>query len=201
MNRKPRGQTREAVYQFVQERVRAGSPPTIREVQHALGLKAVESARTHLESLVAEGKLLKETGKSRGFSIPGLQPRTPVREIPLLGRVQAGALHAAIEHPDSTISVEDRGTHDELFALRIQGESMRDAGILHGDIVVVRKQPTAHAGDIVVALVEDEATVKRLKLKRKRIELWPENPAFEPIIPDPEAVSILGKVVEVRRYL
>jgi len=167
----------------------------------AMGLKAVESARTHLESLVEEGRLTKMQGKSRGYSLPGKVGSGKTREIPLLGQVQAGALTTAIEQTEQFISVEAPNPYDELFALHVRGESMIGAGILPGDIVIVRKQATAESGDIVVALVEDEATVKRLKIKRKRIELWPENPSFEPIIPNAEALVILGKVVEVRRYL
>ena len=89
----------------------------------------------------------------------------------------------------------------ELFALRVQGQSMTGAGILPGDVVVVRHQEEARSGDIVVALVDDEATVKRLRRKGRRIELHPENPDFDPIAPDPAQVSILGKIIEVRRYM
>ena len=92
-------------------------------------------------------------------------------------------------------------TTGQLFALRVQGESMTGAGIMPGDVVIVRSQPTAHTGEIVVALVEDEATVKRLRLGRGRIELHPENPDFEPLIFSPDECVILGKVIEVRRYV
>ncbi|MBP2680732.1 MAG: regulatory protein LexA, partial [Candidatus Krumholzibacteriota bacterium] len=89
----------------------------------------------------------------------------------------------------------------QLFALRVHGESMIGAGILPGDLVIVRSQATAQSGEIVVALIGDEATVKRLRLRRGRIELHPENPAFEPIIPGPNECTILGKVIEIRRHL
>jgi repressor LexA len=88
-----------------------------------------------------------------------------------------------------------------LFSLRVRGDSMKDAGILDGDVVVVRRQPNANAGDIVVAMVGDEATVKRFRLKRGRVELHPENDAYQPIVPEPGDVKVLGKVVEVRRTL
>jgi repressor LexA len=88
-----------------------------------------------------------------------------------------------------------------LFGLRVQGESMIAAGILPGDIVVVRRQSAADSGDIVVALVGDEATVKRLRIGKNRIELHPENPDFDPIIPDAAELMIIGKVIEIRRYL
>ena len=113
----------------------------------------------------------------------------------------ADAVPPASEHPDGYLPVQSARGRDELFALRVRGESMRDAAILPGDVVIVHRQESALSGEIVVALVEDEATVKRLKLRAGRIELHPANPAFEPIVPDPAQVRILGKVIEVRRYL
>ena len=120
----------------------------------------------------------------------------------MLGRVQAGALTTAIQNPDEYIPVQTRFDRRELFALSVQGESMLQAGILPGDTVIVRRQPTARSGDIVVALIGEEATVKRYREKDGRIELHPDNDAFEPIVPreDGEPFSLLGKVVEVRRY-
>jgi repressor LexA len=97
--------------------------------------------------------------------------------------------------------VQTRRAPGELFSLRVRGDSMKDAGILDGDVVVVRRQPRADVGDIVVALVGDEATVKRFRVKRGRIELHPANDAYQPIVPEPGDVKILGKVVEVRRVL
>ena len=200
----PPGSTREKIYRFVRQRILEGLPPTVREVQEAFGFKAVQSARQHLEVLVAEGRLCKLAGKSRGYRLPtDRQPgfrATPVR-VPLLGRVQAGDLTTADQDPEGYVVVESRTARDELFALRIQGESMIGAGIMPGDLVIVRKQPRADSGEIVVALVEDEATVKRLRLHKGRAELLPENPEFPTINPDPAEVRILGKVIEVRRYL
>jgi repressor LexA len=193
----PPGKTREKVYQFVRRRILEELPPTVREVQEAFQFRAVQTARQHLERLVAEGRLVKAKGKSRGYRLPQ-EPGTLF--IPLLGRVQAGGLRAAIEECEGYIPVQSRGSN-ELFGLRVQGESMTGVGILSGDIVVVRHQAEASSGDIVVALVGDEATVKRLRLRRNKIELHPENPAFDPIIPDPQECTILGKVIEVRRYL
>jgi repressor LexA len=194
------GETREKVYRFVRDRILAGNPPTVREVQDALGFSSVQSAREHLEILVREGRLLKEPRKSRSYRLPKNAGSAPLL-IPLLGRVPAGALATAVEDLEGYISIRSRSPQDELFALRVRGESMRDVGILPDDIVVVRRQPSADSGDIVVALVEDDATVKRLRVSGGRVELHPENPAFAPIIPDPETFSILGKVVEVRRFL
>jgi repressor LexA len=196
----PPGRTREQVYQFVRDELLVGRTPSIREVQQAMGFRAVESARKQLDRLVAEGRLIKAPGRARSYRLPA-RPTRPPAEVPVLGRVQAGDLAAAIEAPEGVILVERPAAGAELFALTVRGASMIGAGILPGDLVVVRRQPTAESGEVVVALVEDETTVKRLRLRRRRVELHPENPEFKPIIPDPKAVRILGKVVEVRRWL
>ncbi len=248
----PPGETRKLIYQFVRQRLLEGLPPTVREIQEQFGFQAVQTAQDHLRRLVAEGKLVKQKGKARGYSLPRDTAReVPTMFVPLLGRVPAGGLSAAIEDPEGYIPVQTRGLgaaaapskaaiskgsgsrpskardarsphphgattngtglsafqatqptgSGQLFALRVHGESMLGAGILPGDIVIVRSQTTAQSGDIVVALIGDEATVKRLRLRRDRIELHPENPAFEPIIPGPNECTILGKVIEVRRHL
>ena len=194
------GDRKRRIYLFVRDRILSGTPPTIREVQAHFGFRAVQSARDYLEALVREGLLDKEPGKARGYRLPAHSPY-PTVLVPLLGRVQAGALTTASEHPDGYLPVQSARGRDELFALRVHGESMRDAAILPGDVVIVHRQEDALSGDIVVALVEEEATVKRLKLQAGRVELHPANPAFDPIVPDPAAVRILGKVIEVRRYL
>ena len=201
MGRTPPGQTREKILRFVRERLLSGLPPTLREVQQAFGFRSVQTVREHLDGLVEAGLLDKETGKARGYRLPAARREAPTMLVPLLGRVPAGALDTAVEDLEGYLPVQTRRSAGELFGLRIQGESMRDAGILPGDVVVVRRQPRAEAGDIVVALVGDEATVKRLRFRGKRVELKPENPAFEPIVLDPAEVKLLGKVIEVRRFL
>jgi repressor LexA len=200
MGRTPAGETRDRVFRFVRERLLGGIPPTVREVQAAFGFLSPQTAREHLEGLVERGRLIKEPGKARGYRLPAGAGRPPVL-VPLLGRVPAGPLDAAIEDLEGYVPVEGARASGELFGLRVHGESMTGAGILPGDIVVVRRQSRAETGEIVVALVGDEATVKRLRVRGKRVELHPENPAFEPVVPDPKQLSILGKVVEVRRYL
>ena len=203
MGRTPAGQTRDRVFQFVRDRLLAGDPPTVREVQQVFGFRTPQTARYHLEKLVGEGRLTAARGKARGYRLlESLEPPSPVRWAPLLGRVQAGSLTTATEDLEGYVPVRPGSAGDQLFALRVQGESMTGAGILPGDVVIVRRQPTADSGELVVALVEDEATVKRLRLRKGAdggsVELHPENPAFAPILPDRE-VTILGKVVEVRR--
>ena len=195
------GETRGRVLAFVRDRLAAGSPPTVREVQEAFGFRSVQSAREHLEALVAEGRLAKEPHKARAYRLPG-GAAAPVVSIPLLGRVAAGGLTTAIEDAEGMLAVQSRTPRERLFALRVKGDSMRDAGILAGDVVIVRQQSTAERGDIVVALSGDEATVKTFRIVKGRVELHPANPAYEPIVPDAsdgERFSILGKVIEVRR--
>jgi repressor LexA len=213
MPRTPPGETRRRVLAYVRERILAGSPPTTREVQEHLGFRAVQSARQHLEALVAEGKLTKEAGRARGYGLPrpdlllGQGPVDPAaggppRPVPVLGRVQAGRLTEAFEAPDGYLAVSGRPAEEDLFALIVRGESMTGAGIPPGDLVVVRRQERADDGAIVVAVVGGEATVKRLRLHGRRIVLEAENPDFAAIVPRKgDEVRILGQVVEVRRRL
>ncbi len=165
-----------------------------------MGFAAVESARKQLEALVGEGRLLKTPGCARGYRLPSAHAGPAVR-VPLLGHIQAGDLQTAVEQPEGWIVVETRAAPSDLFALHVRGESMRDAGIFSGDIVVVRRQREASNGDIIVALVGDEATVKRWRRSRNQVFLEPANPEFEPIVLAARDVRVLGQVVEVRRKL
>lgn len=203
MGRTPAGETRKKVYEFVRARLLDGDPPTVRDVQDAFGFRAVQSAREHLEALVEDGLLSKAAGRARGYSLPELSVRDapPTRLVPLLGRVQAGQLTTAFEEPSGYIPIRSRRSEKELFALKVRGDSMTGAGILPDDIVIVRRQSTAENGEIVVALVDDEATIKRLYRRGARIELRPEHPSFDVIVPRSGELRLLGKVVEIHRYL
>lgn len=198
----PEGSTRDKVYRFVREQLEAGRSPTLREVQQAMGFRAVETARQHLVRLVEEKRLRKDPG-ARGYALPARDAVQSI-SVPLLGRVPAGGLEEAIEDYAWSLPVDVSSSmqRDALFALRVEGESMRDAGILPGDLVVVQMQPTARSGEIVVAMVDDEATIKTLRRVGRRVELHPENPEYQPIVPRPEQeFRILGRVIEVRRHL
>ena len=196
-----RGETRQAVFEFVRTRVREGSPPSVREIQAAFGFKAVQSAQEHLDRLVAEGLLARDAGKSRSYRLTEPARPQPGR-VPILGRVRAGPLDEALEDPDGHVQVDRREPAEDLFALRVRGDSMTGAGILEGDLVVVRRQLTANPGDIVVAQVGGEVTVKRFGRERGHPVLIAENPAYAPIRPHPaDELRLLGKVVEVRRSL
>jgi repressor LexA len=201
MVRSAPGRTREQVFRFVRQRLLEGSPPTLREVQAAMGFGAVESARRHLEALVAEGRLVKHGGRARGYRLTEKTHSTAAARVPLVGRVEAGDLQTAVESPEGHVLVETKRDAAELFALRVRGDSMVGAGILSGDVVVVRRQQRAQDGDVVVALVDDQATVKVLRRRAGAVELQPANPAYAPIVPDPRELRILGKVIEVRRRL
>lgn len=204
--RRPPGDGRERVLAFVREAIGEGRPPTVRDVQQALGFRAVQSAQEHLAKLVAEGRLMKDEGRARGYRLPS---DPPTRLVPILGRVPAGPLGEALEEPEGYLKIEARGSEAErrqlaasraapYFALRVQGDSMTGAGLLDGDLVVVERGASVRDGDIVVARVGGEATVKRLRLELRRtrragrdvaelarVELAPENPAYAPIVIDP----------------
>jgi repressor LexA len=171
----------------------------VREIQRAFRFKAVQTVQQHLDRLVTEGRLIRRPGQARGYALPTPRSR-PAAFVPLHGRIHAGPLTLALEDCEGYVAVQQPNA-DQLFALKVEGESMTGAGILPGDIAIVRATPTAESGDVVVALVEDEATVKTLRIRRNRLELHPENPAFSPILPTPGSCTILGKVIEIRRTL
>ncbi len=210
MPRTPPGQTRERVFRFVRDRLLRGDSPSLREVRDHFGFRAVETVRTHLAALVEEGRLDRQPGRSRGYRLPDGLPhevsgrfsfRRRLEEVPLLGEVAAGGFEEAVEDPAGTLPVEVPDSRDasDFFALRVRGESMTGAGILPGDTVIVEREIQPASGRIVVALVEDEATVKRLHLGPGGLELRPENPDFEILRPAPGTCRILGVVTELRR--
>ena len=179
-----------------------GYPPSVREIGEHVGLKSPSTVHFHLKGLEAAGLITKAEGKTRAITVaqPALEPdREEADRVPVVGNVAAGAPILAQECIEEYLTFDTGGRTGEHFALRVRGESMRDAGILPGDLVVVHQQPEAHNGEIVVALFEDEATVKTLRRKDGHIWLMPENPEYEPI--DGDGCTILGKVVAVvRRY-
>lgn len=170
-----------------------GYPPSVREIGAAVGLKSTASVHYHLKELENQGLIETDENKNRTISLVGGTQKKK-GQIPLLGVVTAGLPILAVEHIDGYIPWDGES---DCFALRVRGESMIEAGILDGDIVVVRPQQDARNGDIVVALLDDEATVKRFSHTADGIWLLPENPAFEPI--DGRFATILGKVKAVMR--
>jgi len=170
-----------------------GFPPSIREICDAVGLKSPSTVHSHLKILKENGYLDDNGGKTRSLT---LVKQSTAKQVPILGTVTAGAPILAYEDALGFISY-DGNISGELFALNVKGDSMINAGILDGDVVVVKKTPAANNGQIVVALLGDEATVKRLKLADGHVWLMPENEAYSPI-PGDEA-SILGIVIALHR--
>ena len=193
------------IVDFIAETVRErGYPPTVREIGEAVGLTSSSSVHAQLANLERRGLLKKDPTKPRAMSLSET-PRAEGVVVPLLGRIAAGAPVLATEHVEDHLVVPLGFAGDaEHFALRVQGDSMIDAGILDGDVVVVRSQPVASDGAIVAVLLpgpaEDEATIKRLQRGRDRVMLVPANPAMEPFEMDPEG-RVLGPVVSVLRKL
>lgn len=192
------------ILDFIEKTVRdRGYPPTVREIGEAVGLTSSSSVHAQLANLERKGLLTKDPSKPRAMTLSD-ERRAEGTPVPLIGRIAAGEPVLAEEHVEDRIMVPAEFVRgDGHFALRVAGESMVGAGILDGDIVVVRSQRSATDGDIVAALLrgpaEDEATVKRLGHDGARVMLIPENPALEPF----EMLDgrILGKVVAVLRKL
>ncbi|GAB0166995.1 transcriptional repressor LexA [Lysinibacillus sp. CTST325] len=194
----------EAILEFIKEEVRTkGYPPSVREIGEAVGLASSSTVHGHLARLEQKGLIRRDPTKPRAIEI--LEPEDSIQKqqvihVPLVGKVTAGSPITAIENIDEYFPLPDiYGTsEDQLFMLEIMGESMIEAGILDGDLVIVKQRSTADNGDIVVAMTEeDEATVKRFFKEKNHFRLQPENPTMEPIIV--EQVSILGQVVGLYR--
>ena len=195
------------IYDFILEFTSAhGYPPSVREIGTAVGLKSPSTVHFHLKGLEEAGVIVKAEGKTRAISLPGA-PLGPVAEeedphadqIPVVGNVAAGSPILAQECIEDYLTFDTQGLSGEHFALRVRGESMLNAGILPDDLVVVHRQQEARNGEIVVALFEDEATVKTYQNRDGHVWLLPENPEYEPI--DGAEAQIIGKVVAVvRRY-
>jgi repressor LexA len=196
------------VLEFIDQEVRErGYPPSVREIGEAVGLSSSSTVHAHLAALQDKGYLRRDPTKPRALELHfesssgAALDRRPVRHVPLVGEVAAGTGVLAHENIEDTVPMpEDFTGTGELFMLRVRGESMIEAGILDGDYVVVRQQPTAEAGEIVVAGIPgEEATVKTFLRRRGKIVLRPSNPAMDDLVFDPEEVTVFGKVVSLLR--
>lgn len=182
-----------------------GYPPSVREIGEAIGLSSSSTVHGHLDKLAKLGMIRRDPTKPRAIELIGeklTRERTRTMNIPVIGRVTAGQPILATENIEDQFPLPldfVRADEKELFFLKVQGDSMIEAGILSGDWVLVRKQEVARNGEIVVALIEDEATVKRFFKEQGQIRLQPENRFMDPIIvPD---AKVLGKVVGVIRRM
>ena len=210
------------IFSYIQQRIKDGYPPTIREIGSQFGFSE-KAAHDHLNALEKKKYIQREDGKPRAISIlkeadPKLETskwlegqnanpalvelQRGITEIPVFGRVAAGTPLLASQNIEGTLPIPTRMVNNrECFALRIIGSSMVGAGILEGDFVIVRRQANADPGDIVVALVDEEATVKRFYVDGEQVRLQPENPAVEPTLFSMNDVMILGKVIGLHREI
>ncbi len=186
---------RKAILEYIESfSAERGYAPSVREIGEAVGLSSPSTVHSHLKILEEAGYLQKTGGKTRTIS---LASHTGYKNVPVIGTVRAGAPILAVEETVGYVPYEG-GQSGEMFALAVRGDSMKNAAILEGDIVIVKKQPTAVNGQIVVALIGDEATVKRLRMEDGHVWLMPENPDYDPI--DGDECMILGVVAAVYRY-
>ena len=186
--------SQQKVYDFLRQEASKGVPPTVREICNATGLRSTSTVHAHLKTLERLGYITREAGLNRSIRLEG---REPAAQVPILGKVTAGMPILAVEDIEGYIPFPLK-EGKELFALHVSGLSMRDAGILDGDYVVAERTSTADDGEIVVAMIDDEATVKRLYREKDGVRLQPENPDLSPIYSD--HASVLGKVIAVVRY-
>ncbi len=194
------------ILDFIKAEVRQkGFPPTVRDIGEAVGLSSSSTVHSHLAALEAKGLIRRDPSKPRALEVIGHADEARevdynVRRLPLVGQVAAGAPILAAENIEQTMTLPVELVRDDsTFILKVKGESMVEAGILDGDFVVVRQQATANNGEIVVAMIDDEATVKTFYREADRIRLQPENSTMDPIYATD--LSILGKVVAVFRRL
>lgn len=187
---------------------RRGYPPSVREIGEAVGLSSTSTVHAHLAALQDKGYLVRDPTKPRAIEIHfdgagAAAERRPVAYVPLIGDVAAGTGVLASENVEEVLPLpEDFTGTGELFALRVRGESMIDAGILDGDLVIARRQETAENGETVVAGIPgDEATVKTYLRRKGQVVLRPENPHLAEMVFPPDEVAIFGKVVTVMRRL
>ena len=200
-------QRQKLILDFIQDRIKIkGYPPSVREIGEAVGLKSSSTVHAHLLQLEDKGYIRKDPSKPRAI-IPIKRPDSPESQsdldtinLPVVGNVAAGTPILATENIESYFPIPvdfvGRGNH---YILRVKGESMIEAGILDGDFLIVREQTDASNGEIVVAMLEDEATVKRYYKRNEYIELKPENSTMQPIISS--EVAILGKVTGLLRHM
>ncbi|MBE6719034.1 MAG: transcriptional repressor LexA [Ruminococcaceae bacterium] len=191
--------TRQKVFDYIKETIdERGFAPSVREICKAVGVKSTSTVQYHLNAL-AEGGLIErgDANQKRSITIAGRSRRA--NYVPLVGTVTAGQPILAVESIEDYIPVPINSAGRELFALHVKGDSMINAAISDGDLVIVEKTPVAENGEIVVALIDDEATVKRFYKENGHFRLQPENDNYEPIIVD--ELAVLGKVIAlIRNY-
>lgn len=195
MDKSPLTPKQEAVYNFLVKKMQNGIPPTVREICAATGIKSTSTVHAILNTLEEQGYILRDAKYSRAIR---LENNFDASMVPLVGRVTAGQPILAVEQIEDYIPYPVKDA-EGLFALKVTGLSMRDAGILDGDIVIADKNAPCRSGDIIIGMDGEDATVKRLIIKDSQVIFMPENPDFSPIYP--EKPSVLGKVIgSFRKY-
>lgn len=195
MSKTPLTEKQSIVYSFLVKQMSEGFPPSVREICAATGIKSTSTVHAILSALEEEGYIIRDPKNSRSIR---LDMGSPSSMVPLVGRITAGKPILAVEEIEDYIPYPTKDA-EGLFALKVVGLSMRDAGILDGDIIIADKTKPCRSGDIVVGMDGDSATVKRLVIKDGQIVFMPENPDFDPIYP--EDPTVLGKVVgSFRKY-
>ena len=195
MDKSPLTPKQEAVYNFIVKKMQNGIPPTVREICAVTGIKSTSTVHAILNTLEEQGYILRDAKYSRAIR---LENNFDASMVPLVGRVTAGQPILAVEQIEDYIPYPVKDA-EGLFALKVTGLSMRDAGILDGDIVIADKNAPCHSGDIIIGMDGEDATVKRLLIKDSQVRFMPENPDFSPIYPDKP--SVLGKVIgSFRKY-
>ncbi len=191
------------IYRYLRDfLMEKGYPPSVREIGTAVGLSSSSTVHSYLHMLEDSGMIHRDPTKPRAIELVGEKPWSHMLRVPLVGKVAAGVPITAEENVDEVFNVPASllGTQDDTFMLRVQGESMINAGICDGDFIFVKEQSTAKNGEIVVALVEnEEATVKRIFFEKDRVKLQPENDTMEPFYE--KNVAVLGKVIGVYRQM
>ena len=183
--------------------INKGYPPAVREICEAVNLKSTSSVHSHLETLEKNGYIRRDPSKPRAIEIIDDEFNLTRRElvnVPVVGTITAGQPILAVENIEAYFPIPSEFMpNEETFMLKVKGDSMVNAGILDGDYIIVKQQSTANNGDMVVALIDDEATVKTFYKEKGSYRLQPENPDYEPIIV--KELSILGKVIGLfRKY-
>lgn len=184
------------IFEYVKNVIeQRGVAPSVREIGQAVGLSSTSSVQYHINALEKAGYIQRDANLKRTLRLADSMPKAT--HIPLVGTVTAGQPILAVESIEDYIPVPIRKGGKNMFALRVRGDSMINAAILDGDIVIIEQQSVAQNGDIVVALIDDEATVKRFYKEKGHFRLQPENDCYDPIIVD--SLTILGKVATVIR--
>lgn len=205
-NKKPLTERQRQILDFILSEIhKKGYPPSVRDIGTAVGLSSSSTVHSHLSSLEEKGYIRRDSTKPRAIEILDFReeeiglPPSKIRSVPVVGQIAAGIPLLAQENIEDTLPLPVEMAGENTFILKVKGESMIGAGIFDGDYLVVRQQKTAENGDIVVALIGEDATVKRFFREKDGIRLQPDNPTMKPIIT--KELTILGKAISLFRLL